>query len=306
MIIYLDAVWLLNILLDWMILLLTKHMSKVSTKHWTIFVAALVASLFVPITIFYPTSILLHPIGKLAMSILIIVIGFGIKHIKITLRLLFTFYFVTFALGGSLTAIHFFLSSPAQLAPTGIVTWSSGLGDPISWSFVIIGFPVVWIFTKNRLDKHTLTQFEAEQIMRVSFHYNNTVISTTGYVDSGNQLIDPFTKKYIVVCDYSIIKQLFSEEQIKEMKKAQASYQFEKLGAYFTKPIDIVPYHGVSGEPQFMLAFKPEKFTIYYEKQKILVSNVIVGLQFSQLATDGSYHCLLHPALFNQTTLQLA
>nr|WP_255307071.1 sigma-E processing peptidase SpoIIGA [Paraliobacillus sp. PM-2] len=303
---YLDAVWLLNILLDWMILLLTRHMAKVNAKNWPIFIGACVASLFVPITVFYPSSILLHPVGKLCISILVIIIGFGFKHPKKVCRLLLTFYFVTFALGGALTAIHFFLSSPAQLSPTGIVTWSSGLGDPISWTFVIFGFPIVWVFTKNRLDKHTLTQFQADQIMHVSFQYNNIMVSTTGYVDSGNQLIDPITKKNIVVCDYTVIKQLFSEEQMKQMKKAQEDYRFEKLEQYFSKPIDIVPYHGVSGQPQFMLAFKPEKFTIYYDNQQIQASNVIVGVQFGQLAPDGSYHCLLHPALFNQTTLQLA
>lgn len=289
-----------------MILLLTKHMGKVSAKNWAIFLAAITASLFVPLTIFYPNSILLHPIGKLSISILVIIIGFGLKHLRTLLRLLLTFYFVTFALGGSLTAIHFFLSSPVQFAPTGIVTWSSGLGDPISWVFVIVGFPIVWLFTKNRLDKHTLTQFDAEQIMRVTFHYNNVAITTTGYVDSGNQLIDPLTKKHIVVCDYSIAKQLFTYEQIKQMKIAMESYHFEQLEGYFSKPIDIVPYHDISGQPQFMLAIKPEKFTIYLKKQKILVSNVSIGIQFNQLAEDGSYHCLLHPALFNQTTLKLA
>ncbi|WP_256860563.1 sigma-E processing peptidase SpoIIGA [Paraliobacillus ryukyuensis] len=303
---YLDAVWLLNILLDWMILLLTRHMAKISARNSMIFFGACAASLLVPLTVFYPESILLHPIGKLLLSMGIVLIGFGLQRPIKLLRLLAIFYFITFTLGGALTAIHFFLSNPMNVSKTGIVTWSSGYGDPISWSFVILGFPVVWWFTKQRLDKHTLLQFQTEQLMQVIIQLDNQIVQTTGYVDSGNQLIDPFSRKTVVVCDFTVIKQLFSEETIQLMKKVKEDNSFEQLYDKIHLPVNLVPYQDVSGQSQFMLVFRPDKFTIFNNQTRIDASNVLIGLQFGQLTQDEIYHCLLHPALFNQTSKQIS
>lgn len=270
-----------------------------------IFLSAFIASLFVPLTVLHPTSILLHPIGKLIISIVIILVGFGWKHPKKMVRLLLSFYFVSFTLGGALTAMHYFISNPVQLTTTGVITWNSGFGDPVSWTFVMVGFPIVWFFTKNSLDKHTLMNFQLDQMMEVSFRYNNKKVTTIGFVDSGNQLIDPITKKTIVVCDLFILKQLFSDTQIKLMKRAQESYQFDNLDM-ITAPLYMIPYHGVSGEPAFMLAFKPENFIIKNNSKQYRMSQVSIGVQFHNLASDGSYHCLLHPGMFNHATEKLA
>ncbi|WP_117160882.1 sigma-E processing peptidase SpoIIGA [Paraliobacillus sp. X-1268] len=300
MTIYVDAVFLLNFLIDWMILLLTQQMSKMATGKFSLLIAAVIAALLVPITIFYPNSIILHPIGKLVYSVLIVFAGFGFHNMRRFTKLLVTFYFISIALGGGLTGLHFFIKSPMYYSEHGFLTWSSGYGDPISWLFVVIGFPIVWIFTKKTMDKHALLKFRQDQYMQVTIVLKEKEVSTIGYVDSGNHLVDPISQKPVIICDYKIINQLFQEEEVAQLKEAQETCDFDCIPDHLMTQVQFVPYQGVSGDQRFLVVVKPKFITIEYGNQLIKVSKVLIGIQFGKLTADESYHCLLQPGLFNE------
>src|SRR5699024_96215 len=114
---------------------------------------------------------------------------------------LLLFYFITFSIGGGLIAAHFLLQNPVGISSNGILTMEKGYGDPISWIFIIVGFPIVWWFTKNRLDKHATDKIHYDQLYSVTIRLNGEDHSTKGYLDSGNQLVDPLTKKPVIICD---------------------------------------------------------------------------------------------------------
>ncbi|GGM20695.1 sporulation sigma-E factor-processing peptidase [Paraliobacillus quinghaiensis] len=306
MTIYLDAVMLLNFLLDWMILLLTQQMTKIPTRRLSLLFAALVAAMLVPLTVFYPDSFLLHPLGKVIYSIIIIFVGFGFGNFRRFSRLFITFYFVSIILGGGLTAIHFFINSPVYLSEHGILTWEGGYGDPISWLFVVIGFPFVWVFTKRTMDKHAITKFRQDQHMNVIIALNDRVITTIGYVDSGNQLVDPISKKPVIICDHKIMREIYTIEQLEQIKKAQDTCDFNEISNELMTQVQFVPYQGVSGDHSFLIVVKPQYLTISYLNQTIKTSKVLIGIQFGNLSPDESYHCLLQPALLNHVVTNSA
>src|SRR5699024_6078614 len=151
MTVYLDAVWLLNFLLDMMLLMLTGVLAKERTKRRRLSLGAFLAALLVPITLFYPNTFLTGLFGKLIYSLGIIVSTFRFRSIYQTIKLWMLFYFTTFAIGGGLIGIHYFLKQPMMMTASGVLTFNSGYGQPVSWLFVVIGFPLVWKYTKNRM-----------------------------------------------------------------------------------------------------------------------------------------------------------
>lgn len=295
MTIYLDAVWLLNILLDMMLLMLTQALAKDSTRKIRIIFGAFIASLLVPLSIFYPESFFTSVIGKLIYSMIIILCTFKFQSVYRMIKMLFLFYFTTFAIGGGLIAIHFFLQNPVGLSESGILTFNSGYGDPISWLFIVIGFPFVWLFTKSRMDKHATEKIRYDQLCPVTIQINNQSNSTTGYIDSGNQLVDPLTKKPVIICDEHFLMQWFSPDEWEELKVAHNDLSFENIPKKWEKRIQIIPYQGVGGNHTFMLGIKPDNLVLFYDNQKIITRKVLIGIQFSELTKDRSYHCLLHP-----------
>ncbi|SDL76564.1 sigma-E processing peptidase SpoIIGA [Sediminibacillus halophilus] len=302
MTIYLDAVWLLNFMLDWMILLLTHYVAKKPHNRLRLILGAFVASILVPLTIYYPDSFLSAWWGKGLYSLLIVWTAFGWYNASSFRNCLVWFYFVSFILGGSLIALHFLIGQQVLASSSGLLTFKTGFGDQVSWLFVLIGFPCVWWFTKNRMDKHAFEKLQLDHIFSISLTFRGKRISAKGYMDSGNSLVDPVTKEPVIICEQSLLLHWFSEEELAAFQEVQENLQLEKLPQAWEDKIRLVPYQGVGGRSTFMLVFRPDLIETYYENKQIVTSRILIGMQFGSLATDGSYHCLLHPGILKYST----
>ena len=306
MTIYLDAVWMLNFLLDMMLLFLTQALARENIRKKRIIFGAMVASLIVPLSFYFPESFLTSTAGKLMYSILIIYCSFGYKSFHRMVKLLFLFYFISFSIGGGLIAIHFLFQQPVSITANGILTVNHGYGDPISWLFVMIGFPLVWGFTKRRMDRHVVEKIRYDQLCPVTLKIKQQSYSTSAYIDSGNQLLDPITKKPVIICDEPFLKQWFSEEDWKLLKQLQEQLDFTKIPVEWEKFIQIVPYQGVQGKSMFLITVRPDEITILYENKKIVTSHFLVGIQFADLVKDRAYHCLLQPQMIQLPAIHSA
>ncbi|GAB3067914.1 sigma-E processing peptidase SpoIIGA [Virgibacillus ainsalahensis] len=306
MTIYLDAVWTLNLFLDMMLLMLTQALARDSTGKLRIVFGAFIASLLVPISIYFPDSFVSSTAGKFLYSVFIIFCAFGFININRLLKLLLLFYFTTFAIGGGLIAVHFLFQNPVGISVNGLVTFNSGYGDPISWLFVIVGFPFAWLFTKKRMDEHAGEKIRYDQLCQVTVQMKNESYSTAGYIDSGNQLTDPLTKKPVIICDETFLKQWFTENEWNLLKDAYEAFDLDNLPKAWESDIQIVPYQGVQGKSMFLFALRPDKLTVYYEEQEIISEKLLIGIQFAELAKDGSYHCLLQPQIIKLAAVHSA
>ncbi|WP_010096772.1 sigma-E processing peptidase SpoIIGA [Ornithinibacillus scapharcae] len=306
MTIYLDMVWILNFLLDLMLLLLTQALCREYTPKRRLVLGAIVASLIVPITLYFPNTYISTVLGKILYSILIIIVTFRYISVNRLVKQLLVFYFVSFSIGGGLFAVHYLLQNPVALSAAGVLSYSSGYGDPISWIFVVIGFPFVYWFTKSRMDKHAIEKIRYNQLYEVTIHFHNKNFSTTGFIDSGNQLIDPLTRKPVIICDEPFLKQWFDHEEWNRLKRAYEEFDIDSIPLEWQNYIQVVPFHGVEGKSNFLFTIKPDKISISYGAQHIVATKLLIGIQFSELTADRRYHCLLHPQIIQLATIHSA
>ncbi|WP_366249506.1 sigma-E processing peptidase SpoIIGA [Terribacillus aidingensis] len=304
MTIYLDAVWTLNLFLDWLLLLCTQAIARLQVPKLRIFAGAVVASLIVPVTVYFPESFLAHPAGKLLFSMLIIWTAFGFRSVTRFLKLLLLFYFVTFAVGGSLFAIHYMLQTQAAFTSASFLTVSTGYGDHVSWLFVAIMFPIALYFTKSRMDKQRFEQFRYDQLYNVQVSINGISHKTEGFIDSGNHLSDPLTKRPVVICDQLFLRNWFTEEEWQLLAQANSDLDLDLLPKDWPYEFSVVPYQGVNGEGALMLVLKPDSILIEMEQVQIETDRVWIGIQFGNLTADRRYHCLLHPSLVHDASTQ--
>src|SRR5699024_8487431 len=193
-----------------------------------------------------------------------------------------------------------------MMSASGVLTFNGGYGQPVSWLFVIIGFPFVWKFTKNRMDKHAIEKIRYEQTYELALKMQKNQFYTTGLMDSGNQLVDPLTKKAVISCDESFLQQWFSNTEWNQLKKAHDELALDMIPQAWESYIHIIPYHSVEGKSKFMLAIKPDKLIIYMNEEEMVVTNVLVGIQFSHLTKDQNYHCLLQPQIMKLAAVYTA
>jgi stage II sporulation protein GA (sporulation sigma-E factor processing peptidase) len=295
--IYLDAVWLLNFLIDYMLLMLTARLARVPLNRFRLAFGAFVASLIVPFTIYYPDAFFTTVPAKIIFSFIIVLASFGMTKFYQLMKLLGLFYLISFSIGGGLLAMHFLMQQPVSQSSGSILTFSAGYGDPVSWLFVFIGFPLVWKFTKDRMDKHVQDKIRYDARVPVTLKMNGKSFSADGFIDSGNQLTDPFTKKPVIICDEAFLLHWFEKNEWDQLKKSYQQLEMDHLPEGWEDHLRIIPFQGVEGGNGFIFCLRAEELLILYGNQEIKTSNFLVGIQFGSLTRDGSYHCLLQPEL---------
>ncbi|WP_102347019.1 sigma-E processing peptidase SpoIIGA [Bacillus sp. Marseille-P3661] len=295
MTIYLDVIWLLNFVFDLLLLLLTAIILKRRIIKWKVIVGAFIGSTIV-LLYFTPFQAMVgHPFVKLLYSILIVYVAFGFHKFRTFFKNLFTFYFVTFTVGGGLLGIHYFFQTEFMFMNGVMATSSGGFGDPVSWLFVIVGFPIIWYFSKKNIDDVEVKKIHYDQLANVEIQVDDKVLSVRGLIDSGNQLYDPITKTPVMIIDMNKTKSFFPESIQKSRNIEEFNWEEHELE--WSHRLRLIPYRAVGQDHQFLLAVKPDKVTIHTNEETITTQRVFIGLNDTPLSSEDEYECIIHPKM---------
>lgn len=203
MTLYLDVIWLLNWSFDCLLLYWTAIILKRRVALWRVCVGGLIGS-FIIVLAFTPFYAIADRVYmKILVSLFMVLATFGFNRFNLFMKSVATLYFVTFLSGGILLGLHYLFEfqivskDPSQYA--GI----NRFGDPVSWIFVMIGFPLAWQFSKRTLEGMEMTKLTHEQMVSVSVKISDFEGTFNGLVDSGNQLYDPITRSPVMIISLS-------------------------------------------------------------------------------------------------------
>ncbi|MGM7720282.1 sigma-E processing peptidase SpoIIGA [uncultured Metabacillus sp.] len=298
--IYLDVIWFLNFSFDLFLLLLTAIALKRKIFKLRIILAALLGSSIV-LMMFSPFAFMAtHPLGKMVISMMMVVIAFGFKRFRFFFQSLLTFYFVTFLVGGGMIGAHYFLQAEMEYLDGLFMTNSSGFGHPISWLFVLIGFPIMWLFSRNRLEGLEAKKIHFDQMVTVTISVDSTQFTLNGLVDSGNQLYDPITRSPVMIIDTLKAKDYLPDQLVNQALQQDVMKSLSESGNEghpWEHRVRIIPYRVVGSENQFLLGFKPDEVWIETKNEKIKVHKTIVGLNRTTLSSENEYECIVHPKM---------
>ncbi|WP_100404555.1 sigma-E processing peptidase SpoIIGA [Bacillus solitudinis] len=297
MTLYLDVIWFLNLCIDYLLISLAALVLKRPFRQVRFIIAALFASIVVFLMFTSYGYLFYQPWMKALYSAVIVLIAFGYKRMTFFIQGLLMFYFVTFMTGGGLFALHYFWQTDLEIL-TGLVTTKSMYGSQISWVFVIIGFPLLWYFSKQRLETIEIKQIQYDQLVTIEVIINQHHFSTQGLIDSGNQLYDPITKVPVMIIEANLLFEAFGENVVLELLSfsenvSEPSDQANEL----MNRMRIIPYRVIGQTTPFLPAIKPDKVIIKSDQDSIETSKVLVGLQDRELSPEGAYRCIVHPKL---------
>lgn len=297
-IIYLDTVLIMSFIFNGSILYVVSYIVKQKIKRWHLLFGTLLATLFVPLTLYFPHTLINTILGKAIYSILIILTTYGFSTIQRLCKQLLTFYTVSFITGGSLLSIHYVLDDSKKTLIKELLLYVNGInGQEISLVVLFLGFPLTLYVTKIWSDKLIVDHYDENKLYNITLEWNGHLHETKGFVDSGNQLIDPLTNRPVIICDSTFMQQYFSKEEWPRVKRAIERKEIEHIPPYLYEKIAIIPFKTIAGDHHYLFAIKPDKLTIETEENKLVIQKVLIGIQLSPIVNDHSYHCLLHPQL---------
>lgn len=199
MTIYIDELLFLNFFFDFLLLLTTSTILKRNVKLFRIILGAFVGSLTILILFFKISSLQLFFI-KIYLSIIMCLIVFGYKSLKIFLKSLTTFYIVSILLGGFL----YFLNIEFSYKHKGLIFFSKGIN--INIIFLIIFSPIIlYIYIKQI----KIYKLKLSFTYKVILYIGKKTLNLNGYLDTGNNLT--YKHKPVILTN---IKNTFKNKKI--------------------------------------------------------------------------------------------
>ena len=285
-VIYIDVLLCVNLLINYVILILEAKFLNLRIKRKRLILSALIGSFYSIFIFFDQINLLLSLFIKLLMSITIILIAYGFINTRSFVKSIVTFYFINFIFGGIIYCIWYFISPKGIFIKNGIVYFD------ISPTFLILSTVVIYFSIK------IYQYFLGESDLHNSFCdleilNKGKTVKLFAKVDTGNILKEPFSNKSVIVAEYESLKDILPPE-VKNY--IQDNVEDWTAKGKKTSLLRVIPYSTVSGEG-LLPAFIPEKVTIKY-KNKTYIKETFLAISKRNLFL-GDYKALVPPDLID-------
>lgn len=194
MIIYIDIVFIINFLFDFLLLLTINIALKRYRKIYHLLLGALVGSISL-LSLFISLNSYELFFFKIFLGIIMCIVSFGYKNFKYTFYNCLYLYMTSIILGGFLYYLKINLKEKTSIYYEGI---------SISYLSLILIAPVIlYVFIKSiKVLKEVKNYYYKVKII----FDNNYELNITGFLDTGNKLKDPITNKPIILINKKIMK----------------------------------------------------------------------------------------------------
>ncbi|BBB93253.1 MAG TPA: sigma-E processing peptidase SpoIIGA [Methylomusa anaerophila] len=302
MYVYADVVITINFVMNSIILLLTAYGAGISFRWQRIFFAAMVSSIYSLGSIWKEVLFFYTAPAKLVASLVIIIIAFGKKPVKVLCVLWCAFFLVSFILGGAVIGWLYFLQTSALSVLSESKSIVTEFGS-LSWQHLAVGGSM-GIGLITLLVKQLLARIYRKQTLyQVTVNYNGMETNINGLVDTGNSLFSVSGHNPVVLASYQSILGILSHSVASFLQNHDPDTWISEIytcedEAWLSR-IEPVPYVSV-GKCSMLLGFRPDKISIATENGIISTSKVVIGIYAGTFSKDIECDALLHPALINR------
>lgn len=255
---YVDVLFLVNFMMDYLLLLLVKKMLKCSATHGSVLLGAVLGSALTCLVVILPVPcavlkfILFHGVVNTFM----IRAGLKIKRMKEFAKAYIMLYAGGFLLGGVLQALH-------QYIRAGSLFFAIAIG----------GYHIVsklWDFIAS---VQKVNQYRCE----VDLYLGETRCRVTGMIDTGNGLRDPVSDQPVSILDKAVARQFLGNVKLSRVR--------------------YIPYHSIGKKEGVLLALKIDRMCIHRE-EAYWVRDPLIGVSDETISAKGEYQMILNPNLF--------
>lgn len=251
---YLDLIFLINIWFDFLLLMTVSILLKRNISIKRIILGSVFGGLTIFILFFKLNSVLLN-LYKFLISVFMILITFSYKDFKYMISNLAYFYLISIILGGGL-----YLLSDCLVSSNGLLLYRNNFS--INYLVLIIASPIIVIFyVKQSLRlKDNFANYH-----KVDIFYKKKLYHLNGYLDTGNNLIDPYKRRKVILVNLNL--------------------------KYDLNEVIYTPYESLNNQG-VVKCLKPDK--LYVDKKEF--KNYLIGLATDKFKIDG-VDCILHNSM---------
>ncbi len=282
MVVYADVLLIVNLFVNYALLLCSSMIMKKHTQRLRILLGAAIGA-FYGFVIFLPDLPSAAEFAlRFAATVLIVLGAFGYKNLPSFLRSFFTFFAVSFAFGGIMLVLWVTVAPIGMIYNNGAVYFDVDLA--VLAVSTVVSFAVVSLiahFTARRAPK--------DSIALVKIVYKGKETKLTALVDTGNSLTETFSGFPVVLGEVESLEKIIPDAVRGFLNGEDVSSSSE---------MRLVMHKTVSGTG-ILPVFRPDYIEVKSVSHSVKTSEVYVAVTKNNLAR-GEYEMILNPALFEE------
>ena len=284
--VYADILVGVNVLITYLLIVSTRLVCKKATNKWGIAISSVIGGLSSLIIFFQNLPAFGSVLYKLVLAAVITGLAFLPESIKGFLKVLLTFFGISFLFGGVMYAVEITFNPENIIYLNGTVYFDMSLTYLAGSVLVIYGvFLVVNFLFERYTGKH--------RIFKVKIFYRGVEIALQGFADTGNNLSFGVSDRPVIIAELSAVAPLFSYEEIKYLK----SGAYDDIPQSLVGKMHLVPCKTVTGDG-FLPAIIPDKTEYSYGKKKSVTNFLCMAICDKKLS-EGDYNVILHNSIFD-------
>ncbi len=281
--IYIDTLFCLNLLLNYMLLLAAVRLTDAHFRRWRLWLAAAFGGAYAVVVFLPAMSFAQSAVCKILSAALMGLIAVGGLSWRKFLRFMGVFLGVSFALAGGVTAI-------------GTLTGNGGVVNgvpvlPIHLPTLLLAFAGCYLLLT--LAFRRAARHGSEEILPVSARWGDCAVTFSALRDTGNTLTDPMTGAPVLVADWERVLPLLPREvrplfDDRTVQSPAEALEYLALVGHAAR-WRLIPYRSVGTEANFLLALRPDEIKIGGKPRR----GMLIALSPNALSDGAAYSAIV-------------
>ena len=240
--IYLDIVLLENFIMNYIIIFSTAIISKSKINYLKIGIASLVAGVYSILNYLWNMGNLESLLIKFLISILIILIGFDSRKVKMIVKQLILFYLVSFTFGG-ISFMLLFLINPANIVfENGLLVGSY----PVKVTIIggILGFVVIACVSyiiKDRLRTKSM-------LCDLEIFYKGKYQKLKTMIDTGNLLKEPISQTDVIIVEKNSLRGIIADDILDNLDNILQGKWLDSKEDIYSYKFKVIPFSSLGND----------------------------------------------------------
>ncbi len=307
-VVYIDVLFLLNLVVDYFILLAVSALFHRRDKRWRLLLAAALGALYASL-LFFPQLGFLYTAGlKLVFSAAVVAAAFRFGGWRGFLKLLLVFYAVSMLFAGVLYAVQLFFAPPGLMVRNGV-------GYLALSPLLLIGSGAACYIALSLFARLFHRRVHGEDLFDAQITAGGKTAHVAALMDTGNDLRDPISGLPVVIAEYRAVEALFPRGLRSFFRggKNGGALPAEGCTEGWEKRVRMVPYASV-GRGGVLPAFRPDRLAFRAHPVSAhaaaahaetageeYTAEALVAVTTRRLSPEGEFAALLGPGLRGQT-----
>ena len=277
-VVYLDLYFLWNLFMDFVILLLTGRLMKLTYRLWRLVLGSIIGALgacMILMTRQLPFLVELL-FAYVILIVTMVLISFGRYKLNRVLVITLAVYGQTVFLGGLL---QFLVGIPLVRKYLNILLQedSKNRVSIIAMFFIVLFILLLSPYVLRRVNefRHRLLT-----VFQVSLSLEGKTATVKGLLDTGNHLREPISNKPVIIVEQRVMDEIMTKDLLE----------------YETR-VKLVPYRSIGKESGTLCGIVLDELLIEINEEKHIHKNVIACLYKGTLSKKQDYQVILHEEL---------